>query len=87
MNTSPLRIPSAASSRVEELYPKLTAAQIARIASHGRARQVQRGEVLIEAGKRTERFFVVTSGQIEVVHPIDQLIAVLGFTYRRAQQW
>jgi len=81
MNTSPLRIPLAANSRVEELYPKLTAAQIARIASHGHSRQVQRGEVLVEAGERTERFFVVTSGQIEIVHPAcatEQLIAVFG---------
>jgi thioredoxin reductase (NADPH) len=81
MNTSPLRIPTAANSRVEELYPKLTGAQIARIAARGHSRPVQRGEVLLEAGERAERFFVVKSGRLEVVQPTcetERLIAVMG---------
>ena len=49
----------------EEMFPTLTAAQISRIAVHGRVRQVQQGEVLIEAGEETSRLFVVTAGRIE----------------------
>ncbi len=49
------------------MFPTLTPAHIARIAPHGRKRQVARGEVLIEAGERITRFFVVTVGELEVV--------------------
>src|SRR6266511_3394598 len=61
--------------------PILTEAQIARIAAYGRARRVQRGEVLVEAGMRTARFFVVTAGRIEIVRPsgaTEELLAVYG---------
>jgi len=36
------------SSRVEQIFPKLTPAQITRIAMHGHLREIQRGEVLVE---------------------------------------
>jgi CRP-like cAMP-binding protein len=45
-------------------WPPLTRAQIERIAAHGRARRVERGEVLIELGKKIPLFFVVKSGTI-----------------------
>src|SRR2546422_3154903 len=48
--------------RAEHIYPTLTPAQLARIAAHGRRRQVERGEVLVEAGEQTARFFVVAAG-------------------------
>src|SRR5205814_7926172 len=34
-------------SRVEQMFPTLTPAQIARIAAHGRTRAVQSGEVMV----------------------------------------
>ena len=52
------------------ISPILTAAQIARVAAHGHARQVRRGEVLVEQGERTARFFVVTAGELEIVRPL-----------------
>lgn len=61
--------PSPQTQRADEMFPTLTAAQIARIAAHGRMRTFERGEVLVEAGERTARFFVVISGQIEIVQP------------------
>src|SRR5438045_2108274 len=61
--------PLTNSSHALEMHPTLTAAQIARVAAHGRLRKVQRGEVLIEAGEPTMRFFVVIAGQVEVVRP------------------
>lgn len=57
----------ALGSRAEEMFPTLTEAQVARIAAHGRVRQVQPGEVLIQTGERPSRFFVVTAGRLELV--------------------
>src|SRR5215831_14697898 len=52
------------------ISPILTAAQIARVAAHGRVRPVQRAEVLVEQGERAPRFFVVTAGELEIVRPL-----------------
>ena len=57
------------SSASDPAFPILTPAQIERIAKHGRAREVKRGEVLVEAGDLVTPFFVVTRGQIEIVQP------------------
>jgi thioredoxin reductase (NADPH) len=73
-------IPSA-NARADKIVPTLTEAQIARIAAYGRARRVRRGEVLVEAGMRTARFFVVTAGQIEIVRlsgATEELLALYG---------
>ena len=72
-------IPSADTPHREEMFPTLTAVQIARIAVHGRKRPVQQGEVLVKAGERTTRFFVVIAGQIEIVQPkgeVEEIVAV-----------
>ena len=71
----------SAKARAEEIVPTLTEAQVARIAAYGRARRVQPGEVLVEAGMPTARFFVVTEGQIEIIRlsgATEELIAVYG---------
>src|ERR687885_866528 len=57
------------SSRIEKIFPKLTPAQISRISAHGRIRSVQSGEVLIEQGDTSVPFFVVVTGEIEIVRP------------------
>jgi thioredoxin reductase (NADPH) len=51
------------------MFPTLSAAQIARIASQGVIRSITRGEVLIEAGQTDVPFFVVISGGIEIIRP------------------
>jgi thioredoxin reductase (NADPH) len=74
-------VASTLGSRVDEMIPTLTTAQIARIAVHGRKRKIQPGEVLVNAGERTARFYVVTAGQIEIVWPSgagEDLFAVFG---------
>lgn len=48
------------------MYPTLTAPQIARVAAHGRLRQVEEGEVLIEAGSQSAPFFVVVTAPIAI---------------------
>ena len=56
-------------SRSEQIFPTLTSAQIARVAKHGRPREVRNGEVLVEQGDRAIAFFVVISGELEAVRP------------------
>ncbi len=56
-----------ADPRAEQMFPKLTPAQIARIAAHGRVRAVRPGEVLVEAGGQPVPFFLVTAGRLEIV--------------------
>ncbi len=51
----------------DRMFPKLTSEQVARLALHGQARRVQSGEVLVEAGEKIPRFFVVKTGQIDIV--------------------
>src|SRR2546426_10392028 len=55
--------------RAERLYPTLTPAQLARITVHGRARHVERGEVLVQAGEQTARLFVVVAGRLDGFRP------------------
>jgi thioredoxin reductase (NADPH) len=57
------------SSRVEHIFPTLTPAQIRRIAAHGHMRAMERGEVLYEQGDSSVPFFVVVSGEVEIVRP------------------
>ena len=72
------RKPLLASSPQEHIFPRLTPAQVARVASHGRVRPVAAGEVLLEAGDPLTRMFVVTSGQVEAIRlgDVEQLVAV-----------
>src|SRR5262245_45975765 len=57
-------------------FPTLTAAQLARIEVHGRRRITAPGEVLIEPGDKAP-FFVVITGELQVVRPVDQAEALI----------
>jgi thioredoxin reductase (NADPH) len=59
----------AAAARQAEAFPRLTAAQIARIEPRGQHRTVQAGEVLGEAGEPVTKIFVVVSGRLDLVRP------------------
>src|SRR5215204_89522 len=70
------------SSRIEKVFPKLTPEQISRIAAHGHMRSVQPGEVLIEQGDTSVPFFVVITGEVEIVRPFgayETLVTVHGY--------
>ena len=56
-------------SRSEQIFPTLTSAQIARVAKYGSTRTVHSGEILVDQGDRAVPFFVVISGELEVVRP------------------
>jgi thioredoxin reductase (NADPH) len=69
------------SSRIEKIFPKLTPAQVSRIAAHGHVRSVQSGEVLMEQGDKSVPFFVVITGEVEIVRPCgahETLVTVHG---------
>ena len=69
------------SSRIEKIFPQLTPEQINRIAAHGRTRPVQPGELLIEQGDTSVPFFVVVTGEVEIVRPFgphETLVTVHG---------
>ena len=71
-------------AHVEQIFPKLTPAQIRRITARGHMRAIQRGEVLYEQGDTDVPFFVVVSGELEIVRPlgpgaVETLVTVYGF--------
>src|SRR2546425_11965669 len=68
--------------RAERLYPTLTPAQLARITVHGRARHVERGEVLVQAGEQTARLFVVVAGRVGGFPPPGPRGGLFSFTPR-----
>jgi thioredoxin reductase (NADPH) len=59
-----LQISSAA--RAQEAFPRLTAAQMERLAARGSRRTVEAGEVLWEAGAETIPFVIVAAGELEM---------------------
>ena len=80
MSDTRRRLPMRSSAQ-EQIFPKLTPAQIDRITPHGHRRALQRGEILYEQGDRDVPFFVVVFGELEVVHPssaAETIVTVLG---------
>ncbi len=69
------------SSILEQIFPTLNPAQISRIAPHGHMRPMQLGEVIVEQGDRNVPFFVVVSGEVEIVRPsgdVETLVTIHG---------
>jgi thioredoxin reductase (NADPH) len=52
---------------MDRVFPTLTAAQIARIAAHGRRRAIARGDVLVDEGDAVVPFFALVSGELQVL--------------------
>jgi thioredoxin reductase (NADPH) len=55
--------------RLEDVFPRLTGAQLARICPLGRRTAIQAGQVLAEPGDSRREFLVVLSGSIESLLP------------------
>jgi thioredoxin reductase (NADPH) len=67
--------------RPEDIFPTLSAAQIARFSARGEPRRVERGEILVEQGDHNAPFFLITAGEMEIVRPTadsEDSIVVLG---------
>jgi len=69
-------------SHVDKIFPKLTPEQTRRIAARGgQMRKIQIGEVLVEQGDGNVPFFMVVSGELEVVRPcgsVETLVTIHG---------
>jgi thioredoxin reductase (NADPH) len=61
MSNTPRGLPLT-SSRIQDIFPNLTQAQISRVSAHGQMRVLRAGEVLYEQGDIAVPFFVVVSG-------------------------
>jgi thioredoxin reductase (NADPH) len=72
----PLFLHSA--TRLDQVFPTLTASQVARIQSHGTVRRVERGQVLLEPGTPNVPLFVVRSGRLEAVRVTDDAEQVIS---------
>ena len=71
--TTPITAPA------EHMFPTLTPAQQARVAAHGRMRQVQAGETLVEADHNATKFFVVVTGHLNIIRTagdVEEVVAV-----------
>jgi thioredoxin reductase (NADPH) len=53
--------------RREQMFPKLTSPQMARLEAHGKRIATRADEILLDRGDRTRRIFVVVSGSLELL--------------------
>jgi thioredoxin reductase (NADPH) len=61
--------PDIVKQRRDQMFPRLTEAQIARLLPLGTRRAVEKGEVLFEQGSVDAQFYVVLRGTLEVIRP------------------
>ena len=61
----------AVAERRAQMFPALTAAQLARLMKVGHRQPFERGAIAIEQGQETPDFLVVLSGALEIVQPAD----------------
>ena len=54
-------------STPSEMFPVLTSAQQARVLAHGQRRTVDQGEIVVELNQHATKFFVVISGQLQIL--------------------
>jgi len=74
-------MPRVSASHQALMFPTLTPEQIDQIARQGSLRAVTRGDVLIDVGDTPVPFFVVKSGQVQIVRPSlqgDTVVVVHG---------
>lgn len=76
----PIQLTSMTSA-TERMFPTLKLEQMERAAAHGHTRQVEVGDVIVEAGAMNTQFFVVRTGHLEIVRPPgtdERFVASLG---------
>ncbi len=56
-------------ARRAQMFPKLTAAQIARLEPFGRRIETSTGQILVDVGERPHEFFVVVTGSLDALTP------------------
>jgi thioredoxin reductase (NADPH) len=66
--------------RREQMFPKLTPAQLVRFSAHATRRETRAGEILLDVGQRPTGLFIVAAGSIEALAPTsDAHTATCGY--------
>ncbi|HXX66399.1 MAG TPA: FAD-dependent oxidoreductase [Polyangiaceae bacterium] len=65
-------IANPAPDRSGQMFPRLTPAQIARVATLGTRREVEAGEVLFDVGEQNTQLYVVLEGAVRIVRPVGE---------------
>jgi len=65
-------------STQENMFPLLTPAQQQRVLAHGRLRTVEKDETVVEPAQHVSKFFVVRTGQLNLLHLSDGLETVIA---------
>ena len=68
-SADPQPVPLTPQARPEQLFPRLTDDQLARLSGQGVVRRVTAGDVLVEEGAADTPCFVVKSGRVEIAQP------------------
>ena len=71
MTTSIAPLITGATSGEDQVFPTLTTEQMQRIAAHGHMRRVEAGEVLVKVGAPITHFYVVRSGSLDGLQPME----------------
>jgi len=74
-------------SHIEQIFPKLTPAQMRRVTARGQIRTTKRGEVLYEPGETAAPFYIVVSGELEIVRPMGPGASEILVTVFRSGQF
>jgi thioredoxin reductase (NADPH) len=59
--------------RREQMFPKLTPAQLARLEEHCARRETSAGEILLQVGETPRGLFIITAGSVEVLIPVSDV--------------
>src|SRR5205085_8492782 len=81
MSNSEQTTPPLPGTVPDPMFPALTPAQQARVAAHGRMRPVAGGETVVEPNAHGNKFFVVSSGQLNLLRAArdrEEVVAICG---------
>jgi thioredoxin reductase (NADPH) len=78
MSDNEKTIPPLPGAKPDDMFPALTPEQQARVAAHGRVRQVEESETVVEANAEPNKFFVVVTGQLNLLRVSDDLEEVVA---------
>ena len=70
--------PTLPGAKPDDMFPVLTPEQQARVAAHGRVREVEKSETVVEANAEPNRFFVVVTGQLNLLRASEDLEEVVA---------
>ncbi|PYO48503.1 MAG: pyridine nucleotide-disulfide oxidoreductase [Gemmatimonadetes bacterium] len=71
MTSSIITPPTTPATDQDQIFPTLTPGQMQRIAAHGHMRTVEAREVLVKVGAPITHFYVVRSGALDGVQPME----------------